>query len=124
MSQEKRDKLRPRRRPVYLPENPHREMPHQKQIIEDIDPFVILNKAAEVLKCDVENFHQSPLISASDKNNRDLLIYFIWETGVCTNQKIGDIFGLIYSSVSRRASIVKSMMEEDNALREKFNWIK
>ncbi len=45
---------------------------------------------------------QSPRVSDSNKLNRDLLIYLLWDTGWHTNQEIGKLFGLGYSSISRR----------------------
>jgi REP element-mobilizing transposase RayT len=108
----------------YLPDPPHQEMPQQKKLRKDTDPGVIVHKAARILKCDVNVFHNSSRILADDKNNRDLLVYLIRQTGLFTNQQIGDIFGLTYSAVSRRAGIVRDRILEDKVFKKKFDRIK
>lgn len=108
----------------YLPDKPHQEIPHQRQIKKSIDPEVILKEAAKALKCNVEIFRKSSRISVRDKDNRDLLIYLIWELGLLTNQEIGDLFGLTYSSVSRRVSILKIKIKEDKSFIKHWHWLK
>jgi len=58
------------------------------------------------------------------KINRDLLIYLLWSTGWYSNQEIGNLFGLGYSSISRRVSIMKTMIAKDGKLKKRFTRLK
>ena len=51
-------------------------------------------------------------------------MYLMWQTGGCTNQQIGDMFGLTYSAVSRRVAIAKVLVKKDKAFREKGSRVK
>ncbi len=104
----------------YLSENPDIEIPQRRQVLRDANPENILKKAAKVLKCDTDIFLQSSRISDSDKINRDLLIYLLWSTGWYSNQEIGNLFGLGYSSISRRVTIMKPMIAKDGKLNKKL----
>ena len=53
-----------------------------------------------------------------------MLIYIVWQLGVATNQEIGEKFGLTYSAVSQRVSIIKGLLIKNQALRNKFIQIK
>ena len=104
----------------YLLETPDVEIPQKRQVLRDTNPENILKKAAKILKCNTDDFLQSSRISASDKLNRDLLIYLLWNTGWYNNQEIGNLFGLGYSSISRRVTIMKSMISKDEEINK---WI-
>jgi len=108
----------------FLPEVPHREIPHQRMAARRPFSEDDLSRAANELGCDVEAFRISARISARDVETRDLLIYLIWQSGGWTNQAIGDRFGLTYSAVSRRVSIFKNKLREDQALLQKFEKIR
>jgi len=108
----------------YLPDVPHAEIPHQKQLSKNIDPEVVLRQAAEKLKCNLEQFRKSARISKADTMNRDMLIYLLWQLGQLTNQQLGDKFGLSSSAVSRRVEIFKDLLLKNQALFDKFNRIK
>lgn len=109
---------------AYLPAAPHKEIPHQKKVACDVDPEVLLAKAATVLGADLKRFKNSGKVSAQDVLDRDLLIFLVWQLGQQTNQQIGDLFGLTYSAVSRRVSIFKNLMRLDNQLRRKLEQVK
>ena len=83
-----------------------------------------LEKAAKILKCNTNDFLQSPRICHSDKLNRDLLIYILWNTGWYNNKEIGNLFGLGYSSISRRVTIMKSMMLKEDEMNKRLEEIK
>ena len=108
----------------YLSEKPDIEIPQKRQVLRDTNPKTILEKAAKVLKCNTNDFLQSARICDSDKLNRDLLIYLLWSTGWYTNQEIGNLFGLGYSSISRRVTLMKSMISEDAGIRKRLEKIK
>ncbi len=100
----------------YLSDNPDVEIPQKRKVLRDTDPEKVLKIAAKVLKCDTDVFLRSVRISDSDKLNRDILIYVLWSTGWYNNQEIGNLFGLGYSSISRRVTIVKSMISKDDKI--------
>jgi len=61
---------------------------------------------------------------SSNKLNRDLLIYLLWSTGWYNNQEIGNLFGLGYSSISRRVTIMKSKMSKEEEVNKRLEEIK
>ncbi|MHC4459371.1 MAG: transposase [Planctomycetota bacterium] len=108
----------------YLPDIPHAELPHQKRVIKGANIETVLSKAAGILKCDMDLYRESSRISKADKTDRDLLIYIAWQLGVATNQQIGEKFGLTYSAVSQRVSVIKEMLNKDKGLKRKYRHIK
>jgi hypothetical protein len=68
-------------------------------------------------------FKQMPRISKADKDNRDLLVLSVWKSGMMTNDEIGSIFGLTYSSVSHIVKTMRIRMKEDHNLKERFSQI-
>jgi hypothetical protein len=108
----------------YLPDIPHAELPSQKRAVKDVNIETVLSKAVGILKCDMDLCRESSRISKSVKADRDLLIYIAWQSGVATNQQIGEKFGLTYSAVSQRVSVIKDMLNKDKALERKYRHIK
>ena len=111
-------------RSKYLSEKPDGEIPQKRHVLRDANPKTILEKAAKVLQCDTNDFLESARICDSDKPNRDLLIYLLWSTGWYNNQEIGNLFGLGYSSISRRVTIMKSMISKDDEIHKRLEEIK
>ncbi len=107
----------------YLPEAAHQEIPQQKSLAREYNPSSLLNKASKLLKCDLKSLKEVNRVSTRDKENRDLLIYAVWKTGTLTNSKIGDLFGVTYSSVSHSVKSTKSKLEKNRQLKNKFNRI-
>jgi chromosomal replication initiation ATPase DnaA len=103
---------------------PDPAIPQQKSVIRDSDPVELLSKASKLLKCDLKNLANSPRVRESDKLNRDILLYLLWQEGKYTNEKIGNILGLTHSAVSRRVSITKKKMAQDKNFRERIKAIK
>ena len=108
----------------YLPETPHKEVPHQKSLARDVDVERILLQAAKQLGCDVEKFRSGGRVLPQRSLERDLLLYLIRQMGVLTDQKLGGMFGLGYSAVSRRAAVFKAKLQENKALQRKFSQLK
>ena len=109
---------------TFLTDNAHVEIPQQAKLLKLTDPEVLLKKAARTLGCSLTNFKNSLRISAQDKDNRDLLIYLLWETGLFKNQEIGNLFGLTYSSISRRAAIIRKRIARDNKFKKQLKELK
>ena len=110
-------------RSAYLPEKPHREIPQQRDVAKGIDPVALLSKAARIIDCDLTRYKESQRITKSDKNDRDLLVFFVWKTGLLTNEAIGQLFGVTYSSISHIVKSIKSRLKKDRRLNEKFDRI-
>ena len=109
---------------AFLTDNAHTEIPQQTKLLRRINPKTLLEKAARILGCNVADYRSSLRISKQHRDNRDLLIYLLWETGLYRNQEIGDLFGLTYSSISRRANITRSRMPNDSKFKEQFEHLK
>jgi predicted HTH transcriptional regulator len=86
------------------------------------NPF--LDKASKVLQCDLERIKNCVRISESDKLNRDILLYWLWQEGKYTNQQIGELFGLTHSAVSRRVTIIRKRMAMEQNFQSKLDAIK
>ena len=94
----------------FLPDSnkkAHPELPQQIMLFKKDEPEKLLRSLSGVLGCDHESFRKSLRIPEKDKAARDLMIYFLWQTGRFTNQKISELFGLSYSSVSRRVGVFR-----------------
>ena len=100
----------------YLPDISHNEIPEQKRVRKDSDIETLLTKAAKLLGCDVQTFRRAKRLVGPDSLKRDILIYLLYQSGCWTNQQIGDMFNLTYSAVSRRVSILKKNMANDEVL--------
>jgi len=110
-------------RSTYLPEKPHKEIPQQRDLAKGVDPVVKLKEAARILDCDLDHFRQVPRITKAERDDRDLLVFSVWKTGLLTNEKIGRLFGMTYSSISHIVKTVRLRMEEERDLKEKFSQI-
>jgi putative transposase len=108
----------------YLPEIPHAELPHQKQATRALNIDKLLSKAADKLNCDLDLCRESARVSESMKADRDLLIYIAWQSGVATNQEIGEKFGLTYSAVSHRVNVVRKSLGKNRQLEKKYRHLK
>jgi len=51
-------------------------------------------------------------------DKRDILLYVLWETGKYSNNQIGGLFGLTFSSVSRRVNHVKSKLNKNEFMKD------
>jgi REP element-mobilizing transposase RayT len=100
----------------FMVEEPDPAVPQQKNILKDMDPEQLLQRAAKVLKCDMERFKKTPRIRESDKLNRDILLYLLWQDGNYSNSQIGMLFDLTHSGVSRRVAIMRKKLAQDKAL--------
>lgn len=110
------DKIRKR----FLPDVPHLEIPQQKKIAKDIQVEDIIKKAAKTLQVDINKCIQAKRLHGQNKQNRDLLIYLIWNTGLITNDEIGKQFGMSYSAVSHSVKSFKEKMGKDRKLKNQF----
>jgi REP-associated tyrosine transposase len=107
-------------RSTYMPASPHKEIPQQRKLRNEIDPSDLIGKAARDLGVDVASFKQCRRITKAEKDNRNLLVFLVWKTGILTNEKIGHLFGVSYSSVSHIVKAMKSRLNRDRKLNKTF----
>ena len=81
----------------YIVSEPDPAIPQQRSIQKSTDPAQFLNKASKVLQCDLESIKNCARIRETEKLNRDILLYWLWQEGKYTNLQIGDLFGLTHS---------------------------
>jgi len=108
----------------YLKKESDVDLPQLNRIIKDKDPAKLLKRAAKVINFNLTKLSQSDRILKKDIQDRDVLLYFLRGTGLYTNKQIGELFGLTYSAVSRRANIVKSEISKQSEMRQKYSLIK
>ena len=65
------------------------------------------------MQCDLKRMKNSLRVRESDKLNRDILLYWLWQEGNYSNSQIGDLFGLTHSAVSRRVTIIRKKMAKE-----------
>jgi REP element-mobilizing transposase RayT len=100
------------------------DLPQLNRILKDKDPTKLLKSAAKVINFNLTKLSRSDRILKKDIQDRDVLLYFLRGTGLYTNKQIGELFGLTYSAVSRRANIVKSEIFKQSEMRQKYSLIK
>jgi len=83
-----------------------------------------MRRAAKIIGCDPSKYEQTLRISASDKEKRVMLIYLLWETGRYTNSEIGGLFGLSYSSVSRRVAFIRPVVKQQRKYGKIYSGLK
>jgi REP element-mobilizing transposase RayT len=108
----------------FMAGEPDPDIPQQKRILKNTNPEKFINNACEILQCDFNRMKNSPRIRESDKLNRDILLYLLWQCGKNTNSQIGDIFGLTHSAVSRRVAIIRKNIAENKAFKKQIEKIK
>ena len=80
-----------------------------------------MDQAAKYLDCDLSRFKEAPRISSQEKEDRDLLMYLLWKSGKLPNEKIGNLFGVTYSSVSHSITAVNYRLKKEKNFRQKAN---
>ncbi len=85
----------------------------------DEDQQALIEKAARLLDCNIDFFRESKRLLGNSRDKRDAILYFLWKTGRCSNQKIGELFNITYSSVSRRVSHVKEQLKKVTIVRSR-----
>ena len=111
------DKLRSQ----FPEETPHPEIPQQINLSRDHELEKLTNKLLKVLGCNLKMFRESLRISQTDKTARDVMLFILWQTGRFSNREIAKVFGLSYSSVSRRVGIVRNRLREDKVFKNEFD---
>ena len=100
------------------------ELPQHNRVFRDVDPKKVLQRASEALHIDLDSVCKSRRISPNEREQRDLLIYLLWESGRFVNRQIGSLLGISYSNVSRRISEFRCRLDKDKGLDRKYQAIK
>jgi putative transposase len=100
------------------------ELPQHNMVFRDVDPQKVLQIASEALNIDLDSLRKSRRISPRERNQRDLMIYLLWESGKFVNRQIGSFFGISYSNVSRRISDIRHRLDKDKELSRKYQAVK
>ena len=77
-------------------------------------------KAAEIVQIDIDKCVQVKRLHGTDKHKRDLVVYFLWNKGITTNEKIGHLFNMSYSAFSHCVKIFKEKMNKDKKMKNQF----
>ena len=77
-------------------------------------------KAAKIAQIDIDKCAQAKRLNGIDKHKRDLIIYFLWNKRITTNEKIGQFFNMSYSAVSHCVKIFKEKMNKDKKVKNQF----
>jgi len=81
------DKIRSRYMPVHI----HEEIPQQRSLGKSVEPEKVLEKAAGILNCDLDDIRRSRRIPKSIKDDRDLLVYLVWKICMLPNEEAGRV---------------------------------
>ena len=104
----------------FLSKCVHPEVPQQK-LIQREDVKKVLEKGLQMLHCDAKDLLTLRRVQGGVKEDRDLLIYFLWSLGHYKNEEISRLFGLTYSAVSHCVWNSAMKLEQNATLKKKFN---
>ena len=109
---------------VYLSKDRTADNHDRNFSTEDLDLEDIIQSVSASLKIDIGKWKGSRRILKSDIIHRDMLVYYLWQSGRFNNSEIGNQVGLTISSVSRRAGIFQALLERDKETRTHFEKFK
>ena len=103
----------------YVRVKPHRKVSQQRGAVGRIDAEGYLLRASAWLGRDLKRFREMGRLYGEEREDRDLLVYLLWERGAFTNEKIGGFLGMSCSAVSHIVRRVKGKLREDKKYRKK-----
>ncbi len=89
----------------FLSDRKNIELPQHNRMYRDADPDRILKIASGAMQIDLGDIRKSKRIPKHQRDQRDLLVYLLWETGRFSNHEIGSLLSMSYSNVSRRIKL-------------------
>lgn len=107
-----------RMRQRYGAEATQAEKPQQKALRKDWLLSELLEKASAALGCAVQDLRRSR--RGWRNENRDLLIYSLWNSGLYRNEEIGEVLGIGASAVSQRVKETQETIAESPSLQRKL----
>jgi REP element-mobilizing transposase RayT len=104
----------------FLDDKKDVELPQRNRLLRPFDPQLLLKSASDVLGFDLESARKAKRIASDEKEKRDILIYFLWKSGGLSNQEIGSLLGVTYSTVSKVVSAFGGRVQADREVRANF----
>ena len=98
---------------------PHKEIPQQKQVLGSIDLIGAAKQASGLLGREMGGYASGRRVRGAIKEDRDIVLYALWEMGVFRNEELGQVFGVSYSAVSHIIRDVKDQIKKDPRIRSK-----
>ena len=92
---------------------PHKEIPQQKKVLGSINLLGATKQASALLGRKMNGFVPGHRVRGQMKEDRDVVLYALWEIGAFRNQEIGQVFGVSYSAVSHIVRDMKERIKED-----------
>jgi putative transposase len=111
-------------RDQYLFLKKNEELPQHNSMFSDVAHEDIVSRSARILDFDIEKARHTKRMVSEEKDKRDFIMYLLWESGGLPNQKIGSVFNLTYSSVSRRVSDIRNRLTTDKNLQKHYQELK
>jgi hypothetical protein len=106
-----------------LPKQPAEGVPQQRRSARDQELSDVLQAASQRIGYDLSGSLAGHRLSGVEKAKRDLLIYWIWQSGAIRNAEIGKLFGLTFSAVSHIVQGMKTKLVCDRELSSLFEGI-
>jgi len=103
-----------------LPAGLEAEKPQQRALAKSIGPEAFLTKAAAVFGWPEEAFRSGRRLRGTQKQERDLVIYWLWNSGRYKNEEIARPLGMTPSALSHCVRQTRSLLEQEEALVEKL----
>ncbi len=98
----------------YASGRPHREIPQQRGVVGRA-------KAEALLR---QTFKDGPKnggrLYGKKKEERDLWVFLLWQTGSYTNGEIGEMFGISYTAVSHIVKEARNRMKNDQVFQRDY----
>jgi len=108
----------------FLSDKKNVELPQHNSMLGEFQAEAILLRAAQILNFDLGSIDRPKRMTPEQREKRDFMIYLLWETGRFTNQKIGELFGLTYSTISRRVSDFGIRLTKGKRFQERYQQLK
>jgi chromosomal replication initiation ATPase DnaA len=89
-------------------------------LAKDINVEDLLKKSAKIVQIDIDKCVQAKRLHGIDKHKRDLIVYLLWNKGLMTNEKLGQLFNMSYSAISHCVKTFKEKMNKDKKVRNQF----
>jgi hypothetical protein len=92
---------------------PHKEIPQQKKVQGSIDLMGAAKHASALLGREMNGYAPGHRVRGEMKEDRDVVLYALWEMGAFRNKEIGQVFGVSYSAVSHIVRDMKEQIKKD-----------
>jgi putative transposase len=101
----------------------HKDIPQQKEVLRSVDVMGVAKKALALLGREMGEYAPGHRVRGGRKEDRNLVVYALWDRGLLQNEEIGRVFGVSYSAVSHIVKDVKERMKKAPQLGSKVQSI-